>query len=90
MIAWPDWINAAFELSGAVPIGMSVARLWHDRQAKGVSPWSFGFFALWGIWNLCYYPMLDQWWSFVGGLAISAANLAWLLSLMLIYRRDSS
>ncbi len=84
---WPDLINASFELAGAVPIALSVGRLWRDRAARGIHPLQFGFFALWGMWNLVYYPMLDQWWSLAGGAAIFSANLAWLVSLVVISRQ---
>jgi hypothetical protein len=36
------------------------------------------------VWNLYYYPHLDQWWSFAGGLVIVAANVLWI-GLMVYY-----
>ena len=38
-----------------------------------------GFFAAWGYWNLYYYyPSLDQWWSFWGGVGVVTMNTIWL------------
>lgn len=43
-------------------------------------------FTLWGVWNIYYYPSLNQWCSFAGGLVIVAANALWV-GLMLRYRK---
>jgi hypothetical protein len=31
-----------------------------------------------GFWNLFYYPHLDQWLSFAGGVLIVLANTVWI------------
>jgi len=75
---WPDIINGSFEFLGAPFILTSVFKLYKEKQATGVSWVHAGFFSAWGFWNLFYYPHLDQWVSFCGGIAIVLANLVWL------------
>lgn len=86
-MSWPDCVNGVFELSGAYFVWLSVAKLRRDRQVRGVDWRTTGFFAAWGVWNLGYYPSLDQWASFVGAWAVTVLNL-WYLVLLLWYRRD--
>ena len=57
----PDLINAVFELSGAVLMWLSVARLYRDKKVRGVYWPAMALFATWGGWNLIYYPVLGQW-----------------------------
>jgi len=74
----PDVINGLFELAGAVFLLLNVARLRRDRAVRGVHWLPTGHFTAWGVWNLFYYPHLDQWFSFAGGLAIVCVNALWL------------
>ncbi len=74
----PDAINGAFEFVGAIMNFSNVIRLYEDKQVKGVNIFPSVFFSLWGIWNLYYYPHLDQWLSFAGGCAIVIVNLIWV------------
>ncbi len=75
---WPDLVNGAFELLGSAFILLSVRKLYQDKLVRGVHWMGVAFFASWGYWNLYFYPYLDQWVSFAGGLAIVAANTVWL------------
>lgn len=75
---WQDFFNGSFELLGSIAIWLHVVQLMKDKEVKGVSWWAFAFFFSWGIWNLYYYPHLNQWASFFGGLFIVAANGTWL------------
>ena len=77
-----DLINGAFELLGGLLIGLSIRRLLRDRVVKGISWVPVAFFTAWGFWNLHYYPSLDQWWSFAGGIVVVTANALWLLFLL--------
>ena len=81
-----DVINGAFELLGGLMILNHCRAVWRDKAVAGVSIVSTVFFAAWGLWNLYYYPSLDQWWSFAGGLAIVCANALWI-ALLLRYRK---
>ena len=74
-----DIINGTLEFGGAIVIGISVWQLYQKKYAAGVSPYQFGFFSVWGIWNIFYYPQLDQWWSMAGGIAVVSMNTLWLV-----------
>lgn len=71
----PDLINGAFESGGSVLLWMNVRQLLRDRGYAGVYVPATAFFALWGFWNLYYYPHLGQWLSFTGGCSIVTANV---------------
>lgn len=86
MMQIADLINAVFELGGAPIILLSICKILKDKKVKGISKYHVGFFSAWGLWNLFYYPHLEQWASFVGGLFIVLANSVWL-GLMLYYLR---
>jgi len=81
----PDQINGLFELVGALFILNHCRVLYKDKQVRGVSILSTVFFFLWGCWNMFYYPHLDQWFSFYGGLLICASNSLWIF-LLLYYK----
>jgi hypothetical protein len=83
----PDLVNGAFELLGGAFIFNHCRAVWRDKAVKGVSVLSTAFFTLWGLWNLYYYPHLNQWWSLAGGVAIVLANAVWV-ALLLKYRRE--
>ena len=83
---WQDKINGLFELLGGIFVMMHCLRLYKDKKVRGVSFTATAYFALWGFWNLHYYPRLDQWMSFTGGLLIVAMNTLWIL-MMVYYRR---
>ena len=84
----PDLINGLFEFTAGIMNWINVRRLYRDKEVKGYSPWVFGFFTSWGVWNLYYYPYLGQWWSFAGGISIMGSNMSWLtLAIYYHYRR---
>jgi len=74
----PDLINGLFEMVGSVMLWRNVLQLYRDKLVKGVHWNATAFFAAWGYWNLFYYPHLDQWYSFAGGVSIVIANTVWL------------
>jgi len=82
----PDVINGLFELLGAPFILVSIVRLRKDKAVRGVSWIHAMFFTAWGFWNLYYYPFLDQWFSFSGGIAIVTANSVWV-GLLIYYSK---
>ena len=81
-----DLTNAVFELGGGLLIFLNCLKLYKDKEVKGISIGVVGFFTLWGCWNLYYYPFLNQWLSFAGGLLIVIANTLWV-SMALYYGR---
>lgn len=87
-MSWADFINGTFELLGGVLLIQNCRRLLHDRVVKGVDYRVMAFFALWGVWNLYYYPSLNQWLSFTGGLVIVCANIVWV-ALAIYFRRNT-
>jgi hypothetical protein len=81
-----DLTNGAFELVGGVIIFANCRRILRDKLVRGVDWRVTMFFSVWGLWNLYYYPSLDQWASFAGGLAIVSANIVWV-TLAIYYTR---
>lgn len=84
-----DGINGGFELVGAIATWANARRLWRDRTVSGVDWRSMGFFSVWGLWNLIYYPNLNQWASTLGGAALVVGNLAWLAMYFTFQRKKS-
>lgn len=74
-----DLINAAFEFGGSIFTWMNAYHLYKDRQVKGVFSPAFIFFAIWGLWNLFYYPHLDQMLSFYAGIILVVGNVLWCI-----------
>ena len=74
-----DYINGSFELVGALVCSTNITRIRRDKVVEGFNPSTQAFFASWGLWNLLYYPSLDQWASFWGGVALVGVNVTWLL-----------
>jgi hypothetical protein len=77
----PDMVNGAFELVGAVLTFQSFLRVERDKGYAGIYWPAVAFFTAWGLWNLFYYPSLNQQWSFIGGVALVCANVAWLAAM---------
>lgn len=73
-----DLINGLFELLGGIFILLSVIKLHKEKKVRGVSFIHVGYFALWGYWNIAYYPHLNQWTSFAGSLIVTLVNTFWL------------
>lgn len=73
-----DMINGTFEICGAFVVLLSVRELIKDKCYAGLSVWNIIFFTSWGLWNVFYYPSINQHWSFVGGCALAVSNLIYL------------
>lgn len=82
----PDLINSGFEGFGGVAVWMNVLQLYRDKGYAGVHLGPTIFFTTFSLWNLWYYPHLNQLMSFVGAAFLGSGNLATLL-LMLYYGR---
>ena len=80
----PDIINGLFECFGGVFILQNIRKILKDKMVRGADWRVMTFFTVWGYWNLYYYPFLDQWWSFAGGVAIVITNTIYS-SLMIYY-----
>ena len=73
----PDFINGCLEFFSSLLIGYNTLRLFKDKMVRGVSMIPVLFFDTWGFWNLYYYPALNQWFSFTGGVCLVIANVIW-------------
>lgn len=85
-MSWPDMVNAGFEAGAGVAVLLHCARLHEDKQVRGMSITAVVFFTLWGLWNIFYYPFLGQFWSFVGGIFVTVANLFYV-AMLVFYSR---
>jgi len=84
----PDIINALFETFGGVVILLNIFRIYKDKEVKGFHWLVLFFFTSWGYWNLWYYPYLNQWFSFFGGIGVVTTNTVYL-GMVLYYMRKS-
>lgn len=82
----PDFVNGGFEIFGSAFIILSILKAYHAKSSKGVNWIHPAFFTAWGFWNLFYYPHLDQWVSFIGGIGVFIMNMIWVV-LLIKYRR---
>ncbi len=82
---WPDLINGTFELVGAGFTWRNAWQLKQERTIAGVYWPTILFFTVWGAWNLLYYPALDQWVSFFGGVLLVLGNAWWVLQAITLY-----
>lgn len=84
-----DYVNGLFELGMALVILLSINKLRRDKMVHGIHWANIAFPATWGFWNLIYYPSLDQWFSFFGGLAVVIVNMIYL-AMIFHYSRAQS
>lgn len=77
-----DFVNGGLEMLGAFFILHSVILLHKAKMVRGVSWMHTCFFMTWGWWNIYYYPSLDQWFSFIGGLMLVSVNTIWLCQIL--------
>ena len=82
----PDFINGGFEAVGGIMTWFNVRRLLKDKKVRGVDWRIAGFWSSWSLWNIVYYPLLNQPLSWLAGLVLAVGNLAWL-GLAYIYRK---
>ena len=82
-----DIINGVFEAGGGIMNWLNVMAIYKDKKVRGINIWAWLLFTLWGYWNLYYYPSLNQWISFCGGLVIVMANSVWII-LAIKYRKN--
>ena len=73
-MTWQDLVNGSYESLAAFAVLNHCRVLYNAKKSEGVSILSVIFFWTWGIWNVYYYPHLNQWISFLGGCMIVLAN----------------
>lgn len=81
-----DAINGCFELAAGFFVLNHCRVLYAHKLVRGVSLTSSGFFLIWGMWNMYYYPALNQPLSFYGGVFVAATN-AFYLGMLFHYRK---
>jgi hypothetical protein len=89
ILHWPDVVNGTYEGIGGFFIWLSVRKLHREKIVRGVSWVHVAFFGSWGYWNLYYYPHLDQWISFAGGVGITLMNTIWFGQMVYYLHRES-
>lgn len=88
MIIEPDLINSLFEGFAGLMV-LNHCRVLHaEKMVRGVSVVSSFFFTAWGVWNVYYYPALNQPLSFYGGLFVVVANAVYVW-MMIFYRKSA-
>lgn len=85
-----DIVNGLFETAGGFFILLSILKLHREKIVRGVSWIHVGFFSSWGYWNLYFYPSLDQWFSFWGGVLLVASNTYWLGQMVFYIARENA
>jgi hypothetical protein len=86
-VAYPDLINGSFEAIGSLLVWLNIRQLYRDKVVRGVHIAPVMFWTAWGYWNIYYYPHLNQWLSFAGGISVVLANSVWV-GQMLYYRKE--
>lgn len=79
-MSWPDIVNGLFETVGSVMTWRNFLQLRRDREVKGVYWPMYWFYTAWGFWNLAYYSVLDQWFSWTAGVVLTVGNLCWAVT----------
>ncbi len=55
-------------------LSKSVWMLYQAKIVRGVSAVTVAFWVAWGLWDLYYFPSLNQWWAFSGGVIVTLMN----------------
>lgn len=85
----PDVINAGFETFAAIVSLLNIKQILKDKVVRGISIWPTVGFTSWGLFNLYYYPHLEQWWSATAAIGMVLVNTTWL-GLVWRYRKHAS
>lgn len=81
-MALPDAINGSFEFLAGLFLLLHIKAVRKDKDVKGVSILAQTFFTTWTCWNMYYYPHLDQWLSFTGGLFLAVFQVIYFILLI--------
>ena len=75
-----DFINGiVFYSIASIVVWFNFFKLKRDKQVKGVSLIVWIFYCIWGLWNMIYFPLLDQKVSFIMNMPVFFDNLFWLV-----------
>jgi hypothetical protein len=80
-----DQINSGFVLMAALFYVLNLLKLMKDKEVKGISKISIGFFSLWNVWTLYFFIKVSEYWWTIGAYMIVAVlNIAYI-TLMIKY-----
>mgnify|MGYP001599850197 CR=1 FL=1 len=77
-MSWQDSVNAGFELACALLLWANVRTLYKDKQIKGIALSPNYLYLAGGLWDLYYYPFLNQWISFFACAVYTTGFTLWL------------
>ncbi len=83
----PDQINCCFEVIAGLLLTLNVIRLHRDKQVRGIHIAPMAFMAIWGFWNLYFYPYIGAPWSFLGGIVVVSVNTVWVGQMVYYQKR---
>jgi len=83
-----DIINGGYKFLLGFFIFLNCVQLWKDKTVKGVRISPFICFALGSLWDLYYYPHLNQWVSLMGACHIVVWNIIWVILALYYTRRN--
>ena len=86
----PDQINGCFEVVAGLLLSLNIIRLHRDKLVRGVHIVPIAFMAIWGFWNLYFYPYIGAPWSFVGGIVVVVVNTIWVGQMIYWKRKEPS
>jgi len=78
MTMWQDKVNSSLLGLSAILLAMNVRQLYQDKTVRGVSLWPVVLYDVWGIWDLYYFPSLNQWFSMCASFIACCINTVWL------------
>lgn len=84
----PDEINAVFECFALFVLIGNTRQLYKDKQVRGISWPPFALYAVWGFWNMFFYPFVGQWISMYVGLLVLIANMTNLGMILFYIRKE--
>jgi len=84
-----DQINSGFVLIAALFYLLNLFKLIKDKEIKGISKISIGFFSLWNVWTLFFFIKISEYWWTIGAYVVVAIlNIAYI-TLMIKYTRNN-
>ncbi len=80
-----DQINSGFVLMAALFYVLNLLKLMKDKEIKGISKISIGFFSLWNVWTLFFFIKVSEYWWTIGAyIIVTILNIAYI-TLMIKY-----
>jgi hypothetical protein len=74
-----DQANACLEMGGAFLRTLDCIKLFQDKRFSGGHLGTALYFLGWGVFNVFFYPSLNQVWSFWAAIALMAMNGLWFV-----------